>query len=188
MGGLAYVLQRWPTTSFWRTDEAHAAPQVQHLEQLVQAGGGAVGLPPASIDWGGVAVRSWMPLVGQRASVNDHSIVLELGYGARRALFMGDAEQAAESALVPQLRQVDVLKVGHHGSRTSSSIALMQKARPQWAVISCGARNRFGHPHQQTLDRLSTYGVTQLRTDTVGVVRLSTDGVAPWVVWSQGEK
>lgn len=188
MGGLAYVLQRWPTDAFFRTEEAHQIGQVQHLEQLVRTGGGAVGLPPDRASWGGVAVRAFMPLAGRKASVNDHSIVLELAYGARSALLMGDAERAAEADLLSQLRPVDVVKVGHHGSRTSSSEDFLQRVRPTWAVISCGARNRFGHPHLQTLEALERHDTTVLRTDATGVISLSTDGVSPWFLWHQGAK
>jgi competence protein ComEC len=71
---------------------------------------------------------------------------------------------------------VDVLKVGHHGSRTSSSPAFLAAVHPSLAVISSGVRNRFGHPHPRTLAALAAAGIPVLRTDRVGAIVWETDG------------
>jgi competence protein ComEC len=93
---------------------------------------------------------------------------------------MGDAEREEEHELVERLGKgglvADVLKVGHHGSRTSSSPELLDAVRPKLAVISCGVRNRFGHPHAATLDVLARSGVRLFRTDRDGSVVVTTDG------------
>jgi competence protein ComEC len=68
------------------------------------------------------------------------------------------------------------LKIGHHGSRTSTSDAFLHAVRPAWATISCGVRNRFGHPHAPVLERLETHGVNPLRLDRGGGVVWQTDG------------
>jgi competence protein ComEC len=110
---------------------------------------------------------------------NDNSIVLRVSYGARAFLFVGDAEHAEEADLVrldaARLR-ADVLKVGHHGSRTSSSPAFLAAVAPREAVISCGARNRFGHPAPTTLDALAAADARIWRTDHDGAVTMTTDG------------
>jgi competence protein ComEC len=110
---------------------------------------------------------------------NDNSIVVRISFGARAFLFVGDAEEAEEGDLLrlPSERlRADVLKVGHHGSRTSSSPAFLAAVAPRVAVVSAGARNRFGHPHPTTLAALATAGARIWRTDLDGAVTVTTDG------------
>lgn len=183
MNGLKHVLERWPVTSFWRNADAQGSPQVAALERLVLKRGGKVGLPPAHSDWGGgVHVQAILPLVDQKASANDHSIVLRLTYKQRSVLLMGDAEHAAEVDVDAELRPSEILKVGHHGSRTSSSAAFLRRVGAKAAIVSCGAHNTFGHPHQVTLDALKAQQTQILRTDTLGPIRLHTDGETGWLV------
>ena len=93
-------------------------------------------------------------------------------------LLTGDISAEIERAVVPLLTpaRIRVLKVAHHGSRTSSSSALLESWRPQFAVISCGRGNRFGHPTLEVLQRLEAIGATILRTDLEGQIELETDG------------
>jgi beta-lactamase superfamily II metal-dependent hydrolase len=111
---------------------------------------------------------------------NDDSVVIRLRYGRIRMLLTGDVEAAAEAALAED-GPVAVLKVAHHGSRTSSTEAFLEPARPAVAVVSVGARNPFGHPHAETLHRLSGSGAMVIRTDRHGGVTVSTDGTRLWV-------
>ncbi len=92
------------------------------------------------------------------ASENNRSIVLQIDYKKRRWLFTGDIEAEAESALLNERRlsHVDLLKVAHHGSKTSSTVAFLKTTTPNFAIISCGRANRFGHPHPITLSRLAS--------------------------------
>jgi competence protein ComEC len=108
---------------------------------------------------------------------NDNSLVLKITYRRRAFLFVGDAEHFEEQKLLARgdLR-ADVLKVGHHGSRTSSSAAFVAAVAPSQAVISVGARNRFGHPNPATLTTLSAAGVQVWRTDQNGEISIETDG------------
>jgi competence protein ComEC len=109
---------------------------------------------------------------------NDDSVVLEVVYGDVAILLTGDISADIERAVVPRLTpaRIRVLKVAHHGSRTSSSSALLESWRPQFAVISCGRGNRFGHPTLEVLQRLEAIGATILRTDLDGQIELETDG------------
>lgn len=109
---------------------------------------------------------------------NDNSLVIALSLGRRTALLVGDAEQEQERSLLDAglLAHADLLKVGHHGSRTSSSEGFLDRVTPDAAVISCGVRNRFGHPHAQTVEALARREVHTLRTDRVGGVLWLTDG------------
>lgn len=108
--------------------------------------------------------------------LNNHSIMLRLTYGDVSFLFVGDAEVPAEEAALATFLplQSDVLKVGHHGSSTSSSSEFLATVSPAYAVISCGKDNDYGHPHRETLKKLA--GCTLYRTDTDGTVIASSDG------------
>ncbi len=106
---------------------------------------------------------------------NDLSAVFRLDYGTFQGLFLGDAPEAVEDALVerhgPEL-EVELLKVGHHGSRTSTGATLLAATRPQWAIVPVGRGNRYGHPHPTVIARLARHGVRVLRTDLEGSFRL----------------
>ena len=111
------------------------------------------------------------------SAVNDSSIVLALSAGSRRFLLTGDAELDVEGTLVERgLERADVLKVGHHGSRTSSTPGLLAAVRPRVALVSVGARNRYGHPDPGVLERLVAGGARVFRTDRDGSITVSTDG------------
>lgn len=111
---------------------------------------------------------------------NDNSFVIAITHGRRRILFTGDVEALAERELVrlgDRLR-ADVLKVPHHGSRTSSSPAFLDRVRPALAIASSGRGNRFGHPHPDVVRRFRDRGIALLRTDQDGGVDLVIDGFA----------
>ena len=109
---------------------------------------------------------------------NDDSVVLEVVFGDVAILLTGDISAEVERAIVPVLTRsrIRILKVAHHGSRTSSSSTLLEGWRPHIAVISCGRGNRFGHPTLEVLRRLEAIGATILRTDLDGQIELETDG------------
>jgi competence protein ComEC len=112
---------------------------------------------------------------------NDNSVVFRLAYGDFAALFTGDAPTAVEDAIVahdPAALRAQLLKVGHHGSRTSTGEQLLLAARPELAFISAGRNNRYGHPNPRVLRRLESHGVRVLRTDQLGsiIVRAGRDG------------
>jgi competence protein ComEC len=112
--------------------------------------------------------------------LNDQSIVLHGFYGKTSILFKGDQEKKAEKDLLDryggQLRST-IYAVSHHGSRSSSCDEILDAVRPQYAVISCGDENSYGHPHKETLERLEERGIAVFRTDIDGTVTFITDGV-----------
>jgi competence protein ComEC len=109
---------------------------------------------------------------------NDNSLVVRIRFGARSFLLLGDAEQHAEAELVRLglVGPVDVLKVGHHGSRTSSTDALLARTSPRLAIVSAGVGNRFGHPHDEVIARLEAHHARVLRTDHDGGIVVRSDG------------
>jgi competence protein ComEC len=121
--------------------------------------------------------RDRMP--GADASANDTSIVVRLQWNEASVLLTGDIEAKAESLLLQSGTSLasDLLKVAHHGSNGSSTVEFLQAVSPSYAVISAGSENRFGHPHQDVLERLTALEQVQvLRTDQHGTIELSTDG------------
>jgi competence protein ComEC len=111
--------------------------------------------------------------------INTNSIVLRISYGTVNLLYTGDATTDAEEVMMKAgyPLDADVLKVGHHGSSGSSSAAILRSVDPEVAVISLGKDNEYGHPHRETLERLTAAGSLVLRTDRDGTVRVMSDGV-----------
>lgn len=118
---------------------------------------------------------------------NNTSIVIRIVYGDTSFLFTGDAEQETEEKILESDQNIEstVLKVGHHGSSTSTSQAFLDAVSPTYAVISCGKDNSYGHPHSETLAKLASAGVEVFRTDELGDIYCTSDGTE--VTFSYGE-
>ena len=123
----------------------------------------------------------WPPRAGEATetlSENNDSLVLRVRYGSRVFLLTGDIERDAEAALVAACDDLhsDVVKVAHHGSRTSSTESFVAAVRPSLAVVSVGLASPFGHPHPEVLERLRAHGAQVLTTGERGTITVSTDG------------
>ena len=116
--------------------------------------------------------------VASQTDINEESVVLLVTYAGTRLLLAGDAGIPTEAHLAGQVGHVALLKVGHHGSRGATSDRWLDELRPEDAVISVGAKNRYGHPAPETLARLREHGITVLRTDERGTITftVSTNG------------
>ncbi len=178
VGGLAAILQAFPVGAV--LGPGRTAGQVAHVDALEQAR--RTNTPWRRVVTGdawsrdGVSFEILHPGTEDLGDhPNDWSVVILSRFGAFEALFMGDAEEAAESRVLATLEsgEVEVLKVGHHGSRTSTSQALLDRVSPRVALISAGRRNRYGHPAPQVLRRLRESGATILRTDASGTVSVT---------------
>jgi competence protein ComEC len=113
---------------------------------------------------------------------NDWSLCLMVECGDTRFLFTGDAESLAEHDMISSGEDLsaDVLKVGHHGSGSSTSEEFLEAVNPRYAVISCGKDNPYGHPHDSVLARLEERGITLFRTDLQGTITAYSDGTSIW--------
>jgi competence protein ComEC len=131
--------------------------------------------------FGPVTIRILAPFAdyvpGSSAKNND-SLVLEITYGQRRFLLTGDAERNVELELVNRalLQHVDVLKVAHHGSKTSTLPDVLSLLRPSFAVISVGEGNLYNHPHPDVSARMHDYKIQAFRTDRAGLTSFRTNG------------
>ena len=140
-----------------------------------------------SFDLGPAHVRILAPelplLAGTSSDINNNSVVLRVEFGKTAILMTGDTQSEAEARLLSHggaELHADVLKVGHHGSRTSSTGPFLEAVSPSVALISAGFENSFGHPHPDVLGRLSARHAALLRTDLDGLVAARTDGKGLW--------
>ena len=138
----------------------------------------AAGAGDVLLDEGGLKAEVLSPAAEKYKELNDYSVVLRISYGQTNWLFTGDAEALCEKEMLENGFDVsaDLLKVGHHGSRSSSSLEFINDVHPAYAVISCGAGNSYGHPHAETLQTLEGAGTQVFRTDQDGSVRAVSDG------------
>ncbi|MBI4359314.1 MAG: MBL fold metallo-hydrolase [Candidatus Nealsonbacteria bacterium] len=112
---------------------------------------------------------------------NRSSLVLKVSYGQTDFLLTGDSPVSVEKELVEKMRDkldIEVLQVGHHGSQSSTSQAWLEATSPEIAVIQVGQKNKYGHPSQEVLEKLKSYGIKILRTDETGDIRFLSDGYA----------
>lgn len=122
-----------------------------------------------------LSVKFLAPTLDIYENTNDYSAVVKVVYGDTSYLFTGDAEEFSESLITDDVN-ADVLKVGHHGSSTSTSTEFLKKVSPSSAVISCGKDNSYGHPHSETLQKLADMGTAVYRTDELGTIVSVSDG------------
>lgn len=187
IGGFAYLAERFPIAELWRSGQHDEAGALLRLEDSARRRGGRLrtsGELAATVAYGGVQIDVIHPRVEVTSylpelELNDNSVVLRLRYGRRSILFTGDIEAIAEHEIVASGTDIaaDVLKVAHHGSRTSSTAELLDAVRPRLAVASCGVHNQFGFPHREIVSRFSGRDVPLLTTADHGAITLRTEGL-----------
>jgi beta-lactamase superfamily II metal-dependent hydrolase len=181
VGGLIAVLATFQVQQIWYNGENADSATYNEFLAAVQAEGAPVhvGRRGDRIVTGNLTFVVLNPRTVS-GTINNNSIVLSLSYGQVDFLFMGDAEKEAEGAMLMAsdipVPDVEILKVGHHGSRTASSAAFLAATTPEVAVYSAGTGNRYGHPHQETLAALAQIGARVYGTDINGTITVSTDG------------
>lgn len=126
---------------------------------------------------GGSSVEIFSPSK-QDKNLNNMSVVLKVTFGDTRFLFQGDAESKIENALLKSDfdLKADVLKVGHHGSNTSSTQKYLNAVSPEFAILSYGADNSYGHPHEEVLERLENSNISVYSTALNGIITVTSDG------------
>lgn len=149
-----------------------AAAKNKGLKVTTATAGINIDLDPA------LKVEMFAPNSEKYEDLNNYSAVIKLTYGNNSFLLTGDAQEQSESEMLSKGYDLkaDVLKVGHHGSNTSTSPAFLKTVSPKYAVISCGKGNDYGHPHQVTIDKLNNAGVQVFRTDESGTIVATGDG------------
>lgn len=143
-------------------------------------------VPGDSIRLGEATILFLGPVEEDKDDINNTSIMLKITYGQTAFLFTGDGEREEELSVLDTGLDVSatVLKVGHHGSSTSTSYPFLRAVNPDYAVISVGKGNDYGHPHKETISRLTDADAKLYRTDELGDIIMSSDGYAI-SVWNE---
>jgi competence protein ComEC len=187
-GGLPFIIKNFAVGDFWSikkvTDEIRKELKEKQIPERTLAAGDVIALP------GAVNLTVLSPEKSEETtadddelSVNEQSLVFRLSYGKFSMIFCADAGFEAEERMLSDKKELQstVLKVGHHGSRFSTSKEFLDRVHPELALISVGAGNRFGLPSSRTIDLLRSKKIATYRTDRDGTIELVTDGVS-WSV------
>jgi competence protein ComEC len=181
MGGLPAVLRNFHPDELWIGNNPRNEPYDALLDEAAALGVKLHKLHAGdALTLGSAQIAVLAPFPGYQPGVepsNNDSLVLHAAWGASSVLLEGDAEAPIEDAMLSEpLLPSTLLKVGHHGSMTSTRPEFLARVSPQWAVISCGLRNRYGHPRQAILEELQAAHVRTYRTDIDGASCFRLDG------------
>ena len=189
VGGLPGVLAVFPTKAVYAPTNTYSSKcfddflyytDQQRLSVTIPSPGDHIALGDATVTVLGPTKSYPDP--------NNTSLILRVDFGDTRFLFTGDMETVAENDLLDAGADVkaDVLKVGHHGSNTSTGYRFLREVDPEFAVISVGKNNTYGHPHEEPMSRLHDAEVTVYRTDKMGTVLAVSDGKSITFTWEKG--
>ncbi len=180
IGGLDKAIERYDVKNVWMPRVQADTRTFEDVLLAIQSKGLKITAPTPGTTFvlGGAAITALAPNSVSYSETNDYSIVLRIDYGSTSFLFTGDAEAASESEMLAAGADLhaDVLKIGHHGSSSSTTDAFLDAVDPDYAIVSCGADNSYGHPHGETVSKLNAYGVRILRTDELGTITIRSDG------------
>lgn len=188
LDGLVEVLKRYNIGMVLESGVNHSIPEYDEWHKLLREKNIPIHFAESGhiIDFGdGVHFDIYTPFdsfIGESPkNIHDATVIGRLIYASSSVLFMGDSEKSLEYQLL--WRRSDfhslnssILKIGHHGSKTSTSKEFLQAVSPQFAVISAGRKNRYGHPHQEVIDRINELGIKIFRTDQNGDIKFINDG------------
>ncbi|MCL2528050.1 MAG: MBL fold metallo-hydrolase [Defluviitaleaceae bacterium] len=180
IGGAAGILDAMEVREVWMPNVTHTTRTFERFIDAIAANGAEVHLAHAGdiLSAGQIQMTVVHPNRTGYSSLNDYSVVLHMQFGETAFIFTGDGEGPTDREILENGWYIrsNVMLAGHHGSRTSSSEALIDAINPDIAVISVGAGNKYGHPHQVVLDRFAERNIEVLRTDLEGTIVLVTDG------------
>ncbi len=192
IGGMGQVLSSFAVGEVYMPHAVHTSKTYERLLLAIQSKGLKIHTAKAGVTIQAdpvVTVSVVAPVSEEYEEMNDYSAVLRITYGEHSFLLTGDAEKVSEKEMLAsgQNLQADVLKVGHHGSSTSSHKNFLEAVAPTYGVISCDGNNEYGHPHNKVVKRLESYGITIYRTDRHGTVMFVSDGAELDVIAEEEE-
>jgi competence protein ComEC len=181
IGGMAAVIRAFDIEKVYMPRVSHTSKTYENVLLAVKAKGLKISSSKAGVtilDQNGLKANFVAPCSSSYDNLNNYSAVIKIQHGNTTFLLTGDAEAESEQQMLSSGANLkaDVLKVGHHGSNSSTTSSFVKAVSPKYAVISCGAGNQYGHPHQETLSKLANAGVKTYRTDTNGTVIFVSDG------------
>lgn len=181
IGQMDKVLEAFDVVDVWLSGDVHTSRTFERLIDAILAEGAGYHEPRAGerFTLGSARIEIVHP-AEVTGDFNNGSIGMRVLYGDVIVLLTGDAETEAEREMIARGHELaaDILHVGHHGSRTSTSRELLEAVRPKVAIYSAGSGNEYGHPHAEVIERLSRHGVVIYGTDIHGTIKVTTDGVS----------
>lgn len=178
IGGMQEIVENYNIKKIIMSPQTHTSKTYENLLNAIDAKGNTISVaePGKEYSIGDINIKVIGPC-DDYDELNDNSVVMVASYGNIDMLLTGDAEFTAEKDYVEYLDDsIELLKVGHHGSDTSTSDNLLSIIEPEVALISCGIDNKYGHPCQETLDKFNKLNIPVYRTDLMGDIIIRTDG------------
>jgi len=186
IGGGTMIMENYDVARVMMPDAQTDTAAFEALLESIDASGAEVIIPDDGdiYDIGDLKFTVLSPIGKSYGDLNNYSVVVRVDYKDVSALFTGDAEVQNEKEMIekyPSLLDCDVLKVGHHGSTSSTCVEFLYKVDPKIALISCAEGSAYGHPHDETIDKLEGKQVTIRRTDLNSDVVIASDGEQVWI-------
>lgn len=182
IGGLSEVINKIGAEKYYMPKVSHNTATYEKMLTAISDRGGKITAAKAGVvvhsgKYNGIDFSAEIvaPVSDSYKNLNNYSAVILLSYGEKKVLLTGDAETLSENQITADIK-ADVLKVGHHGSDSSTGESFLKRVDPDAAIISVGEGNSYGHPDPSVVERLKNYGVTLYRTDKDGIVEVVTDG------------
>ncbi|WP_300259504.1 ComEC/Rec2 family competence protein [Clostridium sp.] len=181
IGGMDEVLENFDVKSFYAPKVAHTTKTYENMLKAVKNEGLKIKQikEGTKIDLGkDTKVEVYSPVKSEYEELNNYSPVMKISYGQNSFMFTGDAESLVEKEILSENKNLksDVLKLGHHGSHSSTSEDFLKAVDPSIAIVSCAKDNKYGHPHKETMSNLKKAGVTVYETFRDGDITISSDG------------
>ncbi|NFI05414.1 MBL fold metallo-hydrolase [Clostridium botulinum] len=180
IGGMTSVINNFEVGEFYAPKVTHTTRTFENMIKALQSKGLKITTKNVgdALTIGNATMQFLAPNSSMYQDLNNYSIVIRLKYGNTSYLFTGDAESLSEGEILAKQLDIsaDVLKLGHHGSHSSTSQAFLDKVNPQYAIVSCGKGNDYGHPHKETIDKLNAKNIEILRTDVSGTIVSTSNG------------
>lgn len=180
IGGMTKILKSYKVDKIIMPKVTTTTKTFRELIQAIKDKGLKITapVPKTSFNIGNATCTILAPVSTNYDNLNNYSVVIRMVYGNNSFMFDGDAEAQSEQEMLGKGYNLsaDVLKLGHHGSRTASSEAFLNKVSPKFAIISCGNGNDYGHPHDETIKKLLKRHITFYRTDVNGSIICTSDG------------
>lgn len=181
IGGLPEVIKNYEIGAVYMPDRVANTTIFERLLKEIKAKDLKINIPESGeflIDNGDFKYQILAPNKEKYNNTNDYSIVSKLTFKDKSFLFTGDAEKTSEKEIIEKNYDLtsDVLKIGHHGSSTSTTDEFLEKVDPDYGVISLAKDNKYGHPHVETIEKLNKKGISILRTDELGNIVIKSDG------------
>ncbi|MGU8481380.1 ComEC/Rec2 family competence protein [Clostridium perfringens] len=179
--GMDEVLENFDVKSFYAPKVAHTTKTYENMLKAVKNEGLKIKQikEGTKIDLGkDTEVQVYSPVKSQYEELNNYSPVMKISYGQNSFMFTGDAESLVEKEILNENKDLkaDVLKLGHHGSHSSTSEEFLKAVDPSIAIVSCAKDNKYGHPHKETMSNLKKAGITVYETFRDGDITISSNG------------